>query len=121
MSFKCNEDCARFAGDCGKHYKDSNGHIIWDCPSESCYDGAIGDEPICFTPSDEYKKRRRLQETITIETALSMFEELIRDIAEIEEGYSKFDTENQRSLTMIPLERVNDIIHQRTKALKAYK
>lgn len=121
MSFRCNGDCARFKGDCGKHYKDSDGHIIWDCPSQSCYDGVIGDMPICFTPSDEYKKKRRLQEKITIEAALSMFEELIRDIAEIEEGYVDFDEENKRSLTMIPLERVDNIIQEKINALKAYE
>lgn len=34
---QCN-NCTKFKGDCGYHFRDSQGHIIYDCPSESCCD-----------------------------------------------------------------------------------
>ena len=55
--FKCN-DCTFYKGDCGHHFHDSQCHILWDVPSESMYDGVIGDIPKCFKPSEEYKKEK---------------------------------------------------------------
>lgn len=57
--FKCNNNCAKFHGNCRNHFEDSNGHIVWDCPSESMYDGIIGDVPKCFVPSEEYKEKQK--------------------------------------------------------------
>ena len=48
------KDCAKYEGNCGNHFKDNNGHILWDCPNESMYDGMIGDTPRCFEPSKKY-------------------------------------------------------------------
>lgn len=63
--FKCN-NCAKFKGNCGNHFKDSNGHIVWDCPSESMYDGVIGDIPSCFDPSTEFQKRINMENAVEI-------------------------------------------------------
>lgn len=59
--FTCNNDCAFYKGDCGHHFHDSQGHIVWGVPSESMYDGVIGDIPKCFEPSEEYKKRHDME------------------------------------------------------------
>ena len=34
---QCN-NCMKFKGDCGYHFRDNQGHIIYDCPRESCCD-----------------------------------------------------------------------------------
>lgn len=62
---KC-KDCAKYKGDCGHHFKDANGHINWDCPSESMYDGIIGDIPACFDPSSEFQKRINMENAVEI-------------------------------------------------------
>jgi hypothetical protein len=51
-------DCAYYNGDCGKHFEDGDGHIHYDCPSESMFDGIIGDCPKCWTPNKERIERR---------------------------------------------------------------
>lgn len=53
---KC-KDCEKYKGNCGNHFKDINGHIMWDTPAESMYDGAIGDAPKCFIPSKAYQEK----------------------------------------------------------------
>ncbi len=53
---KC-KDCEKYKGNCGHHFKDTNGHIMWDTPSESMYDGVIGDTPKCFIPSKAYQEK----------------------------------------------------------------
>lgn len=32
------KNCMKFKGDCGHHFRDEQGHIVYDCPSESCCD-----------------------------------------------------------------------------------
>lgn len=34
---KC-KDCAKYKGNCGNHFKDTNGHINYEIPAESMYD-----------------------------------------------------------------------------------
>lgn len=53
---KC-KDCEYFKGNCGHHFKDSDGHICWDIARESMYDGVIGNTPKCFSPSKEYQEK----------------------------------------------------------------
>ena len=55
------KDCAKYEGDCGLHFKDTRGHILWDVPSESMYDGVIGDTPYCFEPSKEYQEKNDMK------------------------------------------------------------
>lgn len=49
----------------------------------------------------------------------AMLTDLSMEIGEIEDGYTEFDEENKRSLTMIPLESVDRLIQQKINALKA--
>lgn len=37
MEIEC-RNCKLYEGDCGHHFKDGNGHINYDCPSEGCCD-----------------------------------------------------------------------------------
>ena len=57
---KC-KDCAKYKGDCGHHFRDTNGHILYDVPSESMHDGAIDSIPYCFEPSTEFQKRINME------------------------------------------------------------
>lgn len=49
---------------------------------------------------------------------VAMLTELSMTIGEIEDGYTDFDEENKRSLTMIPLESVDGLIQQKINELK---
>lgn len=49
---------------------------------------------------------------------VAMLTELSMTIGEIEDGYTDFDEENKRSLTMIPLESVDRLIQQKINELK---
>ena len=48
----------------------------------------------------------------------AMLTDLSMKIGEIEDGYTEFDEENERSLTMIPLESVDRLIQEKINALK---
>ena len=60
------KDCANYKGNCGHHFHDVNGHILWDVPSESMYDGVIGSTPYCFEPSSEFQKRIDMENAVEI-------------------------------------------------------
>jgi hypothetical protein len=49
---------------------------------------------------------------------VAMLTELSMTIGEIEDGYTEFDDENKRSLTMIPLESVDRTIQQKINELE---
>ena len=49
---------------------------------------------------------------------VAMLTELSMKIGEIEDGYVEFDEENKRSLTMIPLERVERLIDREINSLE---
>lgn len=49
----------------------------------------------------------------------AMLTELSMTIGEIEDGYTEFDEENKRSLSMIPLESVDRLIQEKIDKLKA--
>ena len=50
---------------------------------------------------------------------VAMLTDLSMEIGEIEDGYAEFDEEEQKSLTMIPLESVDRLIRQKINSLKA--
>ena len=52
---------------------------------------------------------------------VAMLTELSMKIGEIEDGYTEFDEENKRSLTMIPLESVERLFDEKINALKGDK
>ena len=63
------KNCAKYKGNCGNHFKDCNGHTLWDVPSESMFDGVIGNIPSCFEPSIQYKE----EQTMNLVKALSKY------------------------------------------------
>lgn len=48
----------------------------------------------------------------------AMLTDLSMEIGEIEDGYTEFNEENKRSLTMIPLESVERLIDEKINTLK---
>lgn len=84
---KC-RDCYQYIGDCGHHFKDWNGHINYEIPSEGMFDGVIGDTPRCFRPSEEYLD--------------SIKEEYAKDIAK------KYSIEVIKRALEIANEKIND-------------
>lgn len=72
----------------------------------------IDDAPIVEAiPKDQYEARLKA-DVVAALTELSM------EIGKIEDGYTEFDEENKRSLTMIPLESVDRLIQQKIDKLK---
>lgn len=63
------------------------------------------------TPKDQYEARLKAD-------MAAMLTDLSMEIGEIEDGYTEFDEENKRSLTMIPLENVDRLIQQKIDKLK---
>lgn len=62
-------------------------------------------------PKADYKNRLKAD-------MVAMLTELSIKIGEIEDGYTEFDEENKRSLTMIPLESVERLIDGKINSLK---
>ena len=62
-------------------------------------------------PKADYENRLKA-DLVAMLTGLSM------EIGEIEDGYTEFDEENKRSLTMIPLESVERLIDGKINSLK---
>ena len=60
------KNCANYKGDCGHHFYDSNGHINFEIPSESMFDGVMACYGAkCWQPNDELIERahkKRIQE-----------------------------------------------------------
>lgn len=51
--YKCS-NCAKYEGDCGHHFRDTLGHLHYDCPAEGEYDGRWAcDGPACFEPNEQ--------------------------------------------------------------------
>lgn len=87
-------DCRFYHGNCGNHYHDwSTDHINYEIPSESMFDGVIGDTPKCFEPSEEYqaKVNREIAENIA-EYPLEVIQMAIKIKAARETGMSKSKT-----------------------------
>lgn len=63
-------------------------------------------------PKDQYEARLKAD-------MVAMLTDLSMEIGEIEDGYTEFDEENKRSLTMIPLESVDRRIRQKIDKSKA--
>lgn len=49
--------CNYYKDNCGRHFIDNDGHINYNIPRESMYDGILGDIPACWEPSEQYKKQ----------------------------------------------------------------
>lgn len=49
--------CKHYKYDCGHHFIDYDGHINYNIPRESMYDGVLGDIPSCWEPSEQYKNQ----------------------------------------------------------------
>ena len=64
-----------------------------------------------FIPKADYENRLKAD-------MVAMLTELSMKIGEIEDGYVEFDEENKRSLTMIPLERVERLIDREINSLE---
>ena len=53
-------NCAHYEGNCGHHFRNSLGHIDYDCPHECEYDGRfVCDGPACFEPNEEQIRLER--------------------------------------------------------------
>ena len=52
-------DCEFYKGDCGKHFKDTDDHIIYTTPREVYMDGVLGAHGSCFKPSKKYQEEQR--------------------------------------------------------------
>ena len=67
-----------------------------------------------YIPKDQYEARLKAD-------MVAMLTDLSMKIGEIEDGYTEFDEENKRSLTMIPLESVEKLIDREINSLKGDK
>lgn len=53
------KNCSKYKGDCGHHFKDNDGHINYNVPSESMYDRWGGGNPKCWSPNEDYIQKRK--------------------------------------------------------------
>lgn len=61
------KNCAKYKGNCGHHLRDINGHINYDCPSESMWDGCLPDfGPNCWEPNAHIINTDRELRIVTI-------------------------------------------------------
>ena len=58
------KNCKFFKGNCGKHFIDDLGHIIYEIPDLN-YEG-LYDRIECFVPSEEYLKKQQENDIRTI-------------------------------------------------------
>lgn len=76
-----------------------------------------------FKEFNDYLEKGKIEAPIvrlfTQDEVEAMLTDLSMKIGEIEDGYTEFDEENERSLTMIPLESVDRLIQEKINALKA--
>ena len=76
--FEC-KNCERYVGNCGYHFIDSYGHIVYDIP----FEGANGE---CFRPSERYLnelKKQKIQsmtERYSVEELEQALKELKREV-----------------------------------------
>lgn len=66
----------------------------------------------------KYQQLQADYETRLKADMVAMLTDLSMKIGEIEDGYTEFDEENKRSLTMIPLESVERLIDREINSLK---
>lgn len=72
-------NCAHYEGNCGHHFRDSLGHIDYDCPREGEYDGRFTfDGPACFEPNEEQiRLEREMKITELTKYSIDILEEAL--------------------------------------------
>lgn len=101
--------------------KTPNGWLVPICENTSRWslEGIIS-EIKHFKPTVEAISKADYENRLKADL-VAMLTDLSMEIGEIEDGYTEFDEENKRSLTMIPLESVDRLIKQKIDVLKENK
>ena len=79
------KDCSKYIGNCGKHFRDSRGHICYEIPSETYMDNSLDNcHGSCFEPSEHYLKELKAITAIKIADEYSLEEvELALEILKV--------------------------------------